>query len=322
MSQKGGRFNGGWHGNGKLGAKAPEHGPIDPGKLMISLDEIPADRPVLIAGPTACGKSGLALRIAQAQGGVIVNADALQVFDGWRILTARPDDADLARAPHLLYGHIPFDAPYSVGHWLREVAPLLNGPRPIIVGGTGLYLTALTEGLAEIPPIPPDVRAAGDSLSLPDLLSALDAQTRAAIDTANRARVQRAWEVLTATGRTLPDWQADTPAPLLPLGAATALVLDADKEWLNARITRRFDQMLTSGALDEARAMQPRWNPAHLSSKAIGAADLIAHLDGTVSLHQAREAAIIASRQYAKRQRTWFRARLKQWRVIHVSSTD
>jgi len=117
--------------------------------------EIFPQKPVVIAGPTASGKSALALHIAEAQGGVIVNADALQVFDGWRIITARPPDTDLARADHQLYGHVPFDAPYSVGHWLRDVTPLLAGKRPIIVGGTGLYLTALTQGLADIPATPP-----------------------------------------------------------------------------------------------------------------------------------------------------------------------
>ena len=126
---------------------------------MISIDSISPERPVLIAGPTASGKSALALRIAEAQGGVIVNADALQVYEGWRILTARPTLEDEAKAPHLLYGHVPFEAEYSVGDWLRAVRPLLSGAaRPIIVGGTGLYFRALTEGLAEIPAIPPEVR--------------------------------------------------------------------------------------------------------------------------------------------------------------------
>ena len=121
---------------------------------MIDLSDIDARRPVLIAGPTASGKSGLALQIAEAQGGVIVNADALQVYDGWQVLTARPPAADLARAPHALYGHVPWQADYSAGAWLRDLAPHLRGERPIIVGGTGLYFRALTEGLAEIPPVP------------------------------------------------------------------------------------------------------------------------------------------------------------------------
>jgi tRNA dimethylallyltransferase len=282
--------------------------------LPAPLRDLPPDRPVLIAGPTASGKSALALAVAEQQGGIVINADALQVFDGWRILTARPTLAEESRVPHALYGHVPFDQTYSVGHWLSDLTPFLSGSlRPIITGGTGLYFTALTQGLATIPPTPPNVRTAADSLPLATLLDALDPATRARIDTRNRARVQRAWEVLHATGRPLASWQDETPPPLLPLTAATAIVLRPDPAWLNARIAARFDAMLAAGALDEARTMLPRWNPAHLSSKAIGAAELIAHLQGRMSLHTAREAAITASRQYAKRQRTWFRNRMDGW---------
>ena len=265
----------------------------------------------------------MALQIARAQGGVIVNADALQVFDGWRILTARPDDTDLAQAEHALYGHVPFDADYSVGHWLRDVAPYLTGPqRPIIVGGTGLNFNALTQGLADIPTTPDALRQQGNALSLHDLLNGLDPETTSRIDTQNRMRVQRAWEVLQNTGRSLADWQDSTSPPLLPPGQATCITLDAPKDWLNDRIARRFDQMLDQGALAEARAMLPHWNPAHLSSKAIGAPELIAHLQGDMTLSEAREAAIIASRQYAKRQRTWFRARHKDWHHLPADAPD
>lgn len=283
---------------------------------MSLIDQISAEKPVLIAGPTASGKSELALRIAEAKGGVIVNADALQVFSGWRILTARPDDSDLARAEHKLYGHVPFDQPYSAGHWLRDVTPLLGGERPIIVGGTGLYFMALTEGLVEIPATPTEVRAEGDLITLPDLLAALDDKTKSRIDTNNRPRVQRAWEVLTATGRPLADWQDDTPPPLLPVADTHPLVLRPDVDWLNERIGRRFDLMLEGGALDEARAMLPHWDPSYLSSKAIGAPEMIAHLQGAMTLEDARDAAVTASRQYAKRQRTWFRNRMKQWEPV------
>ena len=273
--------------------------------------------PVLIAGPTGSGKSALALHIAQTHGGLIINGDALQVFAGWPILSAQPSPADQARAPHALYGHLPHDADYSVGHWLRAVKPLLSGRlRPIIVGGTGLYFMALTEGLAEIPATPPQVRADADLLSLAGLLSDLDAATCNALDRNNRARVQRAWEVQRATGRSLADWQADTPAPLLPLSQTTTLVLQPGVDWLNARIEGRFDTMLDAGAMAEAQSMRPVWNPAHLSSKTIGAAQLIAHLDGAMTLTQARDSAIIASRQYAKRQRTWLRARMQGWTSI------
>lgn len=280
------------------------------------------DRPVVIAGPTASGKSALALHIAQNQGGVIINADALQVFDGWRIVTARPDDTDLARAPHHLYGHVAFDAAYSVGHWLRDVAPLLNGMRPIIVGGTGLYLTALTEGLADIPATPAEVRARANLMATTEMIAALDPETTARIDLNNPVRVQRAWEVQHATGRGLADWQDTTPPALLPRADVHALVLDAPKDWLTPRIARRFDLMLDAGALEEAAAMLATWDPAHLSSKAIGAPELIAHLRGALSLDEARNAAVIASTQYAKRQRTWFRKRMHEWETIPMISTE
>lgn len=289
---------------------------------MISLDSIPPDRTVLIAGPTASGKSALALRIAEAQGGVIVNADALQVYDGWRILTARPAPEEEARAPHALYGHVPFEAEYSVGDWLRAVRPLLSGAaRPIIVGGTGLYFRALTEGLAEIPAVPPEVRSEGDAMPDAGLLAALDRADpvlAARIDRQNRARVQRGWEVWRATGRPLSAWQAETAAPDLPLAQAVRLVIDAERDWLNDRIARRFDMMLDEGALEEARANLPRWDRAGGARKAIGAPELIAHLRGEMTLEAAREAAVIASRQYAKRQRTWFRARMGGWTSVRL----
>jgi tRNA dimethylallyltransferase len=284
---------------------------------------IPPDMPVLIAGPTASGKSALALEIATRQGGVIVNADASQVFAGWQVLTARPAGSDLARAPHVLYGHVPFDAPYSAGQWLRDVAPYLTGGvRPIIVGGTGLNFHALTCGLADIPATPQDVRARADLIPLSELIAALDDVTRARLDLHNRMRVQRAWEVQQATGRSLADWQDNTPAPLLPLEKVVAITMDAPKDWLDARIARRFDAMLDQGALDEARAMLPHWDPRYQSSKAIGAPELIAHLQGTLTLAQARDAAVIASRQYAKRQRTWFRARHKDWHQLRADHDD
>lgn len=288
---------------------------------MICLADIPPDRPVLIAGPTASGKSALALRLAETGGGVVVNADAIQVYDNWHVLTARPGPADLARAPHALYGHVDWDQTYSVGHWLRDVTPLLaSGQRLIVVGGSGLNFRALTEGLADIPPIPAPVRTEAEALPLPDLIADLDARTAGGIDLHNRARVQRAWEVLRATGRGLADWQADTPPPLLAAADCTALRIDAPVDWLNGRVARRFDAMLAAGALDEAAANRPRWNPALPSMKAIGAPELMAHLDGAIPLDQAREAATTATRQYAKRQRTWLRARMADWVGIDATA--
>ncbi|THD84479.1 tRNA (adenosine(37)-N6)-dimethylallyltransferase MiaA [Aliigemmobacter aestuarii] len=289
---------------------------------MIDLSRIAGSVPdgthVLIAGPTASGKSALAMEIAARGGGVIVNADALQVYARWRILTARPSAEDEARLPHRLYGHVGRDEDYSVGHWLREVAGLLEeGRRLVIVGGTGLYFTALTEGLADIPPVPPAVRAEADARMADEgaqaLLAELDPATLSRIDRLNPARIQRAWEVGRATGRGLAEWQDATPAPLLPLSGAAAFVLRPDRDWLAARIDSRFEAMMAAGALDEVRAELPFWNPAHPSARAIGAPELVAVLAGEMTLDQAVEAAKAASRQYAKRQRTWFRNRMAHW---------
>lgn len=289
---------------------------------MFKLPAISPERPVLIAGPTASGKSALALQIAEAEGGVIVNADALQVYSDWRLLTARPSPEEEARAPHALYGHVAGTHPYSVGEWLSELRSLAaRGQRLIVVGGTGLYFAALTEGLAAIPPTPARLRADADALrqtpeGLARMIAALDAKTAAKIDLQNPMRVQRAYEVLQTTGRNLAAWQAETPAPDLALSSVQPLVLEADKDWLNARIERRFDLMLDQGALAEAEANLAGWSPDAPSSKAIGAPELIAHLKGEISLKEARARAIIASRQYAKRQRSWFRARMTQWHKL------
>lgn len=265
----------------------------------------------------------MAMEIADRTGGPVVNADALQVFADWRVLTARPSAEDETRVPHALYGHVPGDRAYSVGHWLREVAPYLKGNPAVIVGGTGLYFTALTEGLAEIPETPPGVRetamariAAGEVAAM---LAELDDKTACRIDRQNPMRIQRAWEVLTATGRGLADWQDTTGPALLPLSACQPLLIDAPKEWLTPRIEKRFDLMLAQGALEEARANAPHWHPALPSAKAIGARELMAYVRGETTLEGARMAAIIATRQYAKRQRSWFRSRMKGWRVLAVA---
>ena len=281
------------------------------------LPSIAPDQPVLIAGPTASGKSALALAIVEQQGGVIVNADASQVYDCWRVISARPSVADEARAPHALYGHVPWSASYSTGDWVRDVTPLLSdGRRPIIVGGNGLYFQALTQGLANIPATPSDIRAEADMMTLQVLLADLDRRTIDRIDSNNRARVQRAWEVLRATGRGLADWQAETPPPLLPLDKTMPLVFDVDKDWLRSRIARRFDKMLEDGALDEVAAMRTWHDPARPAFRAIGVPELLAHLQGEITLDEARVRATIATRQLAKRQRTWFRSKMANWRWI------
>ena len=285
------------------------------------IEGISREAPVLIAGPTASGKSALAMELAARDDRLIVNADALQVYANWRLLTARPSPADEAALPHALYGHIPRDQPYSVGHWLREVAPLLSRP-VVIVGGTGLSFNALTRGLAEVPDTPPAIRAEADARMAAEgsaaLLADLDPATAARIDRLNPVRIQRAWEVQRATGRGLASWQDDTPAPLLPLAEAEALVLVPEVDWLNTRIDRRFRRMLAEGALEEAQANLPGWDPKLPSSKAIGGPELIAYLRGETGLDQATEAAILASRQYAKRQRTWFRSNMKAWQKVSL----
>ena len=288
---------------------------------MMNLNGLSAEQPVLIAGPTASGKSALALEIAQTQGGVIVNADALQVYANWRVLSARPSIEDESLAPHALYGHIGKHQEYSVGHWLRDVAPFLDGDaRPIIIGGTGLYFTALTQGLANIPATPADLRDRANARVAVEgfeaLRADLDAETLRRIDIQNPMRVQRAWEVFQATGKPLWQWQDDTPAPMLPLDRTYPIVFDVDKTWLNDRIARRFDVMLDTGALDEARANLKDWDPSLPSSKAIGAPELIAYLRNEMSLEDARERATIATRQYAKRQRTWFRSKMEFWNKL------
>ncbi|MEM7521094.1 MAG: tRNA (adenosine(37)-N6)-dimethylallyltransferase MiaA [Pseudomonadota bacterium] len=278
---------------------------------------VPPDRHVLIAGATASGKSSLALEIAARQGGVIVNADASQVYTCWRVITARPSPAEEARAPHALYGHVAATETYSTGHWLREMSALLAGQaRLIVVGGTGLYFKALTEGLAPVPATPPEVRRAGDALPLEALLDAVDGATRAGLDTANRARVQRAWEVLQATGRGLAEWQAKAaPAPL-PLADCHAVRIDADKDWLNARIEQRFDAMIEGGALAEVAAMRDCYEPTLPAHRAIGVPELMSYINGDISLSAARDRAGIATRQYAKRQRTWMRSKMTDWHVV------
>jgi tRNA dimethylallyltransferase len=289
--------------------------PPDPGAL-----------PVLIAGPTASGKSAIALALAERDDGIVVNADALQVYECWRVLSARPDAAALARAPHALYGHVPAEVAYSVGAWLREVAGALNaararGQRPIVVGGTGLYLSALTEGLAVIPPIPAEVRARSDALSAEGLLDVMradlargDPETWEAIDRRNPARVQRAWEVLASTGRGLAAWQRDGARPLVAPHECVRIVVNPPVPALNARIARRLGRMVETGALEEVRvAVAAGWDPRRPSSKALGAAELAAHLRGEMSLPEAVDAAATATRRYAKRQRTWLRGRMSDW---------
>ena len=285
------------------------------------LSKIDSHRPILIAGPTASGKSALSLEIADRFGGNVINADASQVYACWRVITARPSPEEEHRAPHKLYGHVDWHTAYSAGHWLREVQPLLAASeRPIIVGGTGLYFLALTQGMAEIPAVPTETRQRADAMTLADMLSEIDDETARRIDTLNRARVQRAWEVQAATGRSLADWQSRTPPPALPLQNALPIVFDAPKDWLLDRITRRFDAMIEAGAIDEVAAMRPVYDPAKPAFRAIGVPELMEYVRGDTDLDTAREKATIATRQFAKRQRTWFRSKMQNWHMFPAAS--
>lgn len=282
--------------------------------------------PVLIAGPTASGKSELAIRIAERDGGCVINADASQVYSCWRILSARPDDADLARAPHRLFGHVPGTCRYSAGDWSRDARAAIaaarnDGLRPIVVGGTGLYFSTLTDGLSEIPPIPPDVRARSDAMlkegmaaMLADLQSR-DIETFSGIDAANPRRVQRAWEVLTATGRGLAWWHAQAPGTAME--TAARIVVMPETSALDLNITGRLREMLANGALDEVeRFLALGIAPSLPAARVIGAAQFASHLRGEITLDAAIAAAATATRQFAKRQRTWLRSRMADWRIV------
>lgn len=286
--------------------------------------------PILIAGPTASGKSALAVALARALGGQVVNADSQQIYAGWRVLTARPSAGEEALAPHRLYGHVRLDQAYSAGHWLAEVTPLLDGPTPVIVGGTGLYFKALTEGLAPIPRVPPQVRAAGEAelerlgrVAFAADLARRDPRTAAGLDLDNPRRVLRAWEVLEATGTGLAEWQARTPPPALSLDRCLAIALTPDREALYARCDLRFDQMMEDGAVEEARAVMAMDLPPDAPGlKAVGAGALFAWLRGEISRDDAITRARTETRRYAKRQMTWIRNQMGAWHHLDHPDPD
>jgi tRNA dimethylallyltransferase len=290
--------------------------------------------PILVAGPTASGKSALALALAEATGGAVVNADSQQVYDGWRILSARPAPEEEARAPHFLYGHVPMEAEYSAGAWLRDAARVLAAlaaerRRAIVVGGTGLYFAALTEGLAPIPPVPPETRAEAGALlaregveRLAARLARRDPETAARLDPANPMRVLRAWEVLEATGEGLAAWRRRTEPPVVPPGASVRRALAPPRDWLRARCDARLDAMLRAGVLEEVRAVMARGlTPSAPGLRALGAPEFMAHLRGETGLDEALAAAKAATRRYAKRQLTWVRNRMADWPRIEEPIT-
>jgi len=284
---------------------------------------------VLIAGPTASGKSALALDVASRIGGTIVNADSMQVYRDLRIVTARPSVEEEAQAPHRLYGHVDAAVNYSTGHWLRDVAAVLEDVRaegrvPVIVGGTGLYFKALTAGLAAVPPIPGDIRARIrgrlQSEGVAPLYAELLARDPAGayrLMPNDRSRISRALEVIEATGRPLSDWHKDGMPPLVDATRAAKVFLDVDRKVLVARIEARFAAMLDNGALDEVRALAARnLDPSLPAMKAHGVPWLIRHLTGEISLDEAAAGAVMDTRRYAKRQVTWFRNQMAGWATI------
>ena len=279
------------------------------------------EKPILLVGPTASGKSKIAMSLAIKLGRHIVNADSLQVYSNWRILTARPTIKDEEIIPHHLYGHKAPNEEYSVGHWLRELSNILStNKKVIIVGGTGLYFSALTDGLANIPKISDETKIIGKKRLLKygvqDLLKDLDRETIESIDINNQMRVIRAWEVFKETGKSLKKWQNKTGTPILPLIKCQPLVINPNKNDLDKKIRARFKEMIKMGALDEARKNLDMWNQGLIASKAIGASELISYLKNEITLEEAITTASIATRQYAKRQRTWIKARMKQWNDV------
>jgi tRNA dimethylallyltransferase len=288
-------------------------------------------RAILIAGPTASGKSALALRLAQQHRGRIINADSMQVYRELAILTARPGPSELAIAPHALYGHVAGNEAYSVGKWLGDVELEIRESRrqgllPIIVGGTGLYFKALLEGLAPIPPIPPAVRARwrgeAERLGAPALhalLAERDPATAAGLRPTDPQRVSRALEVLEATGQPLSHWQRQSSRPILDAGKALRLVVRLDRAELWRRADARLDAVMAAGALDEARGLATRGYAAELPvMRALGVAPLIAAAEGLMSLDEAVWRTRTETRQYIKRQETWLRRHMISWKQAEL----
>lgn len=290
---------------------------------------------ILIAGPTASGKSKLALELAERLDGVIVNTDSMQVYGVLDLLTARPAAAELRRASHHLYGHVSPAHAYSSGAWLRDVVQLLEegalaGRRPIFVGGTGLYFRALSEGLSQMPDIAPDIRErwrsalpAEGAPALHARLAQMDPEAAARLKPSDGQRIVRALEVYESSGLSILAWQARRGAALIERESAKFFVIEPDREKLATRIGERFDMMLENGAADEVRALSALdLDPALPVMKAIGVREIQAALAGEITLAEAVERAKAATRQYAKRQATWFRTQSgSEWKRLALHET-
>ena len=296
--------------------------------LKLENDEAKPSQAILIAGPTASGKSALALALAEQHDGVVINADSMQVYADLTILNARPSAADEARAPHHLYGHVDAAENYSVGRWLADIGPLLEkltreGRLPIIVGGTGLYFRALTQGLSDIPHVPDDVRARiraeaeSESAAMRHArLAVLDPASAARLRPTDTQRVLRALEVHAATGQSLTAFQGARREPLLDAGACRCLFLVPERAEVHRRIDARFHAMMAAGALDEIARLKARdLDHALPAMRAHGVPNLIAHLNGEMTMDDAIARSIIDTRHYVKRQFTFARHQLKafQW---------
>lgn len=288
----------------------------------------------LIAGPTASGKSALAQKLAHATGGEIVNADSMQLYAGLRVITAGPTPEELATAPHHLFGTVDPADGWSVGRWLRAASEIIaqigaRGGDAVVVGGTGLYFNALTQGLAEIPAIAAEVRraTAAEFEALGEdafraRLATVDPAAASRIAPGDRQRLVRAWEVHAATGTSLSDHQASA-AGALPAGSWRAVALEPPRETLYARCDARLQAMVEGGALDEVRALMARnLDPARPAMKAVGVRELAAHLCGETDLPTAIAAAQQETRRYAKRQMTWMRGQMRDWPRIDAEAAD
>ncbi len=290
---------------------------------------------VLIAGPTASGKSALALALARETGATIVNADSMQVYRDLRVLTARPSLEEEGQVPHNLYGHVDGAANYSVGRYLQDAARLIDGARQagerlIFVGGTGLYFKALLEGLSRIPPVPPAIRESiradiegRPTSELHARLAVRDHATAEGIDVGDRLRVLRALEVLAATGQPLSAFRGHKQAGPLSGMHPVKIFLASDRALLRERIDRRFEAMIRQGALEEVRALGERkLDPALPIMRAHGVPALLAHLRGDITLAEAVAIGQGDTRRYAKRQFTWFRHQMPGWTWLDPADAE
>jgi tRNA dimethylallyltransferase len=289
---------------------------------------------VLIAGPTASGKSALALALAQKTGGMIINADSMQVYRDLSVLTARPTREEERKVPHRLYGHVDAAVNFSAGAFLAEAEKALAEARErrvfaIFVGGTGLYFKVLTRGLSAVPPIPPEIRENVRARLARDGVEALHAElarrdsvSAQRLRPRDRTRIARALEVIEATGRSLSDWHREGLPPLLAPNTFRAVFLATERDSLYARIDARFDAMLNSGAIEEVeRLAARRLDPLLPAMKAHGVPPLIDHLAGKITLEEAASIARADTRHYAKRQFTWFRHQLPEFEWVRPEAT-